>query len=240
MGTELGTGPFWSADSRSLGFFADGKLKRIDLAGSVIRTLANAPIGAGGTWNRDGVIVFAASAIGPLFRVSASGGDAVAMTRLQPGQTGHRFPHFLPDSRHFLFFARGTSGLNGVYVGSLDDAAPRRLVEADSAAVLTGTGHLMFVRQGTLFAQAFDTDRQAVVGETFAITDRIAFDGSANLAAITASAAGPLAYRIGGTGRFFCIATRLRTRTGICGSCRSLAETRSRSLFPSSKRASRK
>lgn len=198
-GTELATAPFWSPDSRSLGFFADGRLKRIDIASGLTRTLASAPIGGGGAWNRDGVIVYAQSAIGQLFRVSASGGEAVAVTRLLPRQTGHRLPHFLPDQRHFLFYARGAPLVGGLFVGSLDGTQPRRVLESDSSAVLTATGHLLFVRQGTLFARAFDIARQEVQGDDIPVASPIAFDADINVAAVTSSLAGPVAYRTGGS-----------------------------------------
>jgi Tol biopolymer transport system component len=197
-GTELATAPFWSPDSRSIGFFADGKLKRLDLSGGITRTLATAPMGNGGTWNRDGVIVFTPSAIGPLFRVSAGGGEAVELTRLADGQTGHRFPHFLPDNRHFLFLARGTPGRQGIFVGSIDGTPMRHVVEANTSGVLAASGDLLFVRQETLLAQPFNASTHEVFGEPVPITDRVAVDGSLNSAAITASAAGPIAYRPGG------------------------------------------
>jgi Tol biopolymer transport system component len=197
-GTELATAPFWSPDSQSLGFFADGKLKRIDLAGGAARVLASAPIGNGGTWNADGTIVYAPSAIGGLFRVSVAGGEAQPVTRVASGQTGHRLPQFLPDRRHFLFYARGSPEMRGIFVGTIDGAEPRRVIDAESAGVLASTGHLLFVRQPTLFAQPFDTDRLEVSGDPFPVADQIAFEGGANVAAVTASPAGPVAYRTGG------------------------------------------
>jgi Tol biopolymer transport system component len=216
-GTELARAPFWSPDGRSLGFFADGKLKRIDINGGLTRTLAGAPIGVGGTWSREGVIVFAPAA-GALLRVPAAGGEAVPATRLDTGESSHRFPQFLPDDRHFLFYVRGTPEKRGIYLGSLDGSAPRRLLDSDSQGVIAASGHVLFVRQGTLFAQKL-TDRLALSAEPFAVADRVAFDSSLNVAAITASAAGALAYRSGAVRgqRQLVWFDRSGTRTGAVG-----------------------
>jgi Tol biopolymer transport system component/tRNA A-37 threonylcarbamoyl transferase component Bud32 len=198
-GTDLATGPFWSPDSRSLGFFADGKLRRIDLAGGLTRTLADATIAAGGSWNRDGVIVFAPTSVGPLFRVSAAGGEAVAITKMtSPAQGSHRLPHFLPDDRHFLFFSRGNLEQRGIYLGDLDGSEPRRLTESDSGGVLTSNGYLLFVRQGTLFARPFDLSGLKVSGEAVAVANNVMFDSYMSAAALTVSAAGPIAFRTSG------------------------------------------
>src|SRR5207253_456935 len=99
------------------GFFADGKVKRIDSGGGAPQTLANATGSHGGTWNADGVILFTPNSGSPLFRVAASGGLAVAVTKLDR-QSSHRFPFFLPDGRHFLFFAQGSPETAGIYLGS--------------------------------------------------------------------------------------------------------------------------
>jgi eukaryotic-like serine/threonine-protein kinase len=114
-GPLAGTGgavfPFWSPDGRSLAFYADGLLKRLDLDGGLVRTLAKATVGVGATWNRDGVVLFVRNPASPILRVSAEGGPAVAVTRLDAGQVGHAFPHFLPDGRHFLYYARARNVL---------------------------------------------------------------------------------------------------------------------------------
>ena len=106
-GTEGASSPFWSPDSKSVAFFADAKLKRIEVSGGLPLAIADAPVGRGGTWNEDGVILFAPTANSPLFRVPASGGAAVAVTTLER-HVSHRYPFFLPDGRQFLFFAGGT------------------------------------------------------------------------------------------------------------------------------------
>ena len=125
-GTEGATYPFWSPDSRSVGFYATSALKRIDLGGGAPQILAPAASMSGGTWNADGVIVFAPGANSPLMRVSASAGTPAAVTTLGPQQSGHRFPHFLPDGHRFLFLVRGAPDVWGIYLGALDGRAPIR------------------------------------------------------------------------------------------------------------------
>ena len=122
--------PFWSPDSRFIGFFAQGKLKKIDASGGSPQTLCDAPAGNGGTWNREGVIVFAPNREGVLARVSAAGGIPAAVTALdrRRQETAHLWPQFLPDGRHFLYLAlSGQRENRGLYVGSLgsDRAATR-------------------------------------------------------------------------------------------------------------------
>jgi serine/threonine protein kinase len=198
-GTDGAAFPFWSPDSRSIGFFAEDELRRIDIASGTTQTLANTHIARGGTWNRDGVILFAPGTFGPIYRVSDTGSEPVAVTHLaNPPQTGqgHRFPQFLPDGRHFLFYALGSPEYRGVYVASLDGSVTRRLVDADAIAVMA-SGHLLFVRQGALFAQNFDQERLELTGNPFPVAQDIAFDRAVPLAALSSSGTGPFAYRTG-------------------------------------------
>jgi Tol biopolymer transport system component len=198
-GTDLAVAPFWSPDGRSLGFFSDGRLKRIDLASGLVQSLATAPVGAGGTWSREGVIVYGASAIGGLSRVSAVGGAVQPATTATPPLVAHRHPNFLPDGQHFLFYAAGvTTAVRGIYVGSLDGGEPRRVVESDAAGVFSPSGHLLFVRESTLFAQRFDLKQLVLSGEPVAVADPIAVDRTVGVAGIAASEAGSIAYRTGG------------------------------------------
>jgi Tol biopolymer transport system component len=199
-GTDGAILPFWSSDSRSLGFFADSKLKRIDLAGGSVQTLAEATLNPrGGAWSRKGVILFAPSAVSPIYRVQASGGPATVLTQLEkPAQSDHRAPQFLPDGNHFLYYARGTAEGRGVYVGGLDGSHSQRLIDADAAAVYAATGHLLFVRQGTLYAVRFDPDRLALDGAPFSVAQQVIVNGGTSLAALSASEAGPIIYRAGG------------------------------------------
>ena len=129
--TEGATFPFWSADSRSIAFFAGGALKRLDLGGGAPQILAPAINGFGGTWNADGEIVFASSLTTPLMRVSAIGGAAKGVTTLGPKQQGHVGPHFLPDGRRLLFYATGSPDTTGNYLVALEGGAPTRLTPAN-------------------------------------------------------------------------------------------------------------
>jgi Tol biopolymer transport system component len=194
-GTDYAYYPFWSPDNRSLGFFADGKLKRIDIETGSVQVLASATAGRGGTWNRDGVILFAPQA-GPIYRVSADGGERTQLTR--PGQgSSHRFPQFLPDGRHFLYYVQASSQVRGVYVGQLDGTDMRRLVDADVAGAYLSSGKLLFTRQGTMFAQDFDAVRLTLNGNPFPVAEQVAVNVEFGSAAVSASTNGLLAYRAG-------------------------------------------
>jgi eukaryotic-like serine/threonine-protein kinase len=149
-GTDGARYPFWSPDSASVGFFADNRLKTVDVSTGAVKVLVNATPGRGGTWNRDGVILYSSAQNQTLFRISAAGGERVAgVTRLEGQQSGHCFPQFLPDGRHFFFYAEGPPEAKGVYLGELDGSGPRRLIDADSVPVYV-SGRLLFVRQGSL------------------------------------------------------------------------------------------
>src|SRR5262249_36173717 len=150
--------PFWSPDSRFIGFFTGGKLKKIDAAGGPAQTLCDAPVGRGGTWNRDGGIVFAPNFNSALSRVSASGGMAAPLPlETSRKEKVHHFPYFLPDGQHFLYRAGVTTAYgrdegNGIYVGSLASSEYKLILRADTYAVYA-SGHLLFWRDGSLMAQ---------------------------------------------------------------------------------------
>jgi hypothetical protein len=133
QGSEGADYPFWSPDSRSIAFYAAGKLKRLDIGG-VPEVLANSPTSYGGAWSADGVIVFNATS-GPLSRISASGGTPVAATKPGPQETSHRLPTFLPDARHFLFYSAGRPDIAGVYLASFDGGEAKFLTKADSTGL---------------------------------------------------------------------------------------------------------
>ena len=191
-GTDGAELPFWSPDGQSVGFFAEGKLRRVEISGGSVEALANVNRGQGGTWNQDNVILFA-SLGNPITRIAASGGDAVKLSGLV--QQGSDFsPYFLPDGRHFLYYVRASADVRGVYLGELDSASPpRRLLNSDTAAVFAPPGHLLFVVQGTLLAQPFNPTKLELVGNPFTVAEHVARD-SAELG-VTVSHSGSIAYR---------------------------------------------
>jgi serine/threonine protein kinase len=195
-GTEGARNPFWSPDSRSIGFFAEGKLKRIDVAGGLPQVVANALHGSGGTWNRDGVIVFSPAVGSPLFRVPASGGESVVVTRVDPPlQMQHAFPHFLPDGRQILFSSWGTEF--GIYLGSLDSAVSRKLVLGEAAAYAL-PGYLLYTRQGVLFAQGFNSSSGDLSGDLIQVADSLVSISTFGPGLFSVSETGILAYRRSG------------------------------------------
>ena len=198
-GTDGGTAPFWSPDSRSIGFFADGKLKRVDIDGSSLQTLANIARPAGGAWNREGVILYSPAPGRGLWRVSALGGEPAAVTELETSQAGHFAPQFLPDGSHFLYYATSRSvEEQGVHIGELGGKESRRLIAAVGGAVYTSGGYLLFVRQGTLFAQSFDPSRMTLTGNPSAIAADLAHAAVITRISAFAAAAGLVAYRSSG------------------------------------------
>jgi eukaryotic-like serine/threonine-protein kinase len=200
-GTEGASHPFWSPDGSALGFFADGKLKRIDATGGLPRTLASAQGSRGGTWNRDGTILFAPNK-GPIHRVPSSGGEIVAVTTIDPPrQVSHRFPEFLPDGRKFLFFVEGSPETQGIYLGALDSSRTQRLTAADAAGAYLAPGWLLFLRQGTLVARSLDSTRGELTGDPIPVAAPVGLDALLFASALSASGTGIVAYRSGGVGR---------------------------------------
>jgi eukaryotic-like serine/threonine-protein kinase len=197
-GTDGAAHPFWSPDSRFLGFFAGGKLKKIEVSGGPPVTLCDAPNDRGGAWSQDGVIVFAPGYPAALQKVSASGGVSTAATVLGQGETAHVRPFFLPDGRHFLYRVYVSSaGAGPIFVASLDSAERKLLLSADSANVLYTQGHLLFLRETTLMAQPFDTRRLLLTGEAFPIAEQIQTQATPPSGVFSASGNGVLAYQTG-------------------------------------------
>jgi Tol biopolymer transport system component len=195
-GTDGAGTPFWSPDSHAIGFFAGGKLKTIDASGGPVRVLSDEGGGYGGTWNRDGVIVFAPTLSGRLFKVPSAGGQPTSVTTVNASrnENAHRFPAFLPDGRHFLYFA---SPSNTIWVASLDSNDTTKLVDSDSQAQYVEPGFLMFVRQGTLLAQPFDATHLKLSGNAVPVADHLAADQTARYASFSASDNGVLTFRPG-------------------------------------------
>jgi eukaryotic-like serine/threonine-protein kinase len=168
-GTEGATFPFWSPDGRALGFFADSKLKTVDLSGGSPATICDTQSGRGGTWGADGAILFSPGTQKAILRVAASGGTSVPATQLDPVQhTSHRWPFLLPDGKHFLYLAinhdPAQAANNAVYYASLDGRENRELFRSQSNAVY-GSGFILFARSGQLMAQPFDPDSGKIYGE---------------------------------------------------------------------------
>jgi eukaryotic-like serine/threonine-protein kinase len=233
-GTEGATYSFWSPDSRSLGFFADGRLKRIEASGGPPTILCDAPEGRGGTWNRDGVIVFAPNSTGALHRVSASGGASTPITKLDESrvETSQRWPFFLPDGEHFLYLsAVGAGGTTVeaamICVASLAKQESKQLVSANSNAVYA-QGHLLFLRERTLMAQAFDAKRLETAGDAFPIAEQVQIGRVAAIGIFSVSEQGILAYQTGAGegGSQLTWFDRTNKSTGVLGdvtSCNSLS-----------------
>jgi len=203
-GTEGGAFPFWSPDSRFIGFFAAGKLKKVRADGGIPIVLCDAPFGRGGSWNRDNVILFTPSSFGTgLARVSSAGGRPTVVTTLNPatGETSHRWPQFLPDGTHFLYTV--TTGIccppvkpARIRVGSLDASeATSDLLEVESA-VSYASGHLLYARDERLMAQRFDPDARRTNGDAFPVVEHVGTEGSRYMSA-SASQSGALVYAQG-------------------------------------------
>jgi Tol biopolymer transport system component len=200
-GTEGGHYPFWSPDSRWIGFVANGKLRKVPATGGPVQTICDAPDGKGGTWNSDGVIVFAPDASSTLHRVAAVGGDSTPITELdlERGDNSHRQPRFLPDGRHLLFYARSSAGdhESWVRVIGLDEGGSGRDLVQTPASARYAAGYLLFVRERTLMAQPFDVKRVELRGEAFPIAENVIVRALTGAGAFSASDNGVLVFQAG-------------------------------------------
>jgi dipeptidyl aminopeptidase/acylaminoacyl peptidase len=194
-GTEGASFPFWAPDSRAMAFFADGRLKRLNIGAGAPQVLAAAATARGGTWNREGVIVFGQASPGALMRVAATGGTPAALTQLAAGQANHRWPQFLPDGRRILFFVSGDPSVRGVYVGTIDGGEPAQVMTSDVAAVYAPPGYLLRVSQGILTAQRFDATSAALTGEPIPLAQNVREDDGLFHSAFTVSDSGVVAHR---------------------------------------------
>jgi eukaryotic-like serine/threonine-protein kinase len=202
--TEGATFPFWSPDSRSLGFFADGKLKTVDLEGGSTQMICDVPLGRGGAWGSDGVILFSPAPTAPLMRVSANGGTPVAITKLDAAlHTSHRWPFFLPDRKHFLYIAlhhdAAKSGNNTLYYASLDGRENRSLFRSQTNAVYAG-GFLLFGRGDQIMAQPFNPSSGTLSGEPQSVAKGVMNDASTWHMDASASDDGLLVFGSGASG----------------------------------------
>jgi eukaryotic-like serine/threonine-protein kinase len=204
-GTDGASNPFWSPDSRYLGFFANRKLKRIEASGGPPQTLADASLGRGGSWNREGVILFVPNSREVVHRVSASGGEASPVTKLDAGasEVSHRWPVFLPDGRRFLYLAQNSPGAgekNGIYAASLDGGERKLLFNANSNVVYAPPGYLLSHRDRTLLARPFDPKSLRFTDEAFPIAEDVQYFATFAQAVFAASDQGLLAYQTGVSG----------------------------------------
>ena len=210
-GTEGALFPFWSPDSRSLGFFSKGRLKIVEVSPSPPspRGLADAPEPRGGSWNADGTILYSPGNMAPLMRVSVAGGTPVAATRLDRAgdETAHRWPHFLPDGRRFLYEIRKAgpenaplAGPRAIFVGSLDGDEKREIFPEGTSAAYVSPGYLLFRRAGHLMAAGFDLKSLTVTGAPVILARDIEGFGGTGTSVFSVSA-DVLVYspRVGGT-----------------------------------------
>ncbi|MGH2567608.1 MAG: hypothetical protein ACRDGA_04665, partial [Bacteroidota bacterium] len=228
-------------DSRFIGFFAGGKLKKIEATGGPAQTICDAPVGRGGTWNRDGVIVMTTNINTTLFRVSAAGGAPTSITKLDTArrETTHRWPHFLPNGRHFLYVARTSFAGGGegdwIYVSSLDSTEKSRILLNASSNMAYAGKHLLFMREQSLMAQPFDADRLELTGDAFPVAEQVQFDPGFTKAVFSVSENGILAYQVGAAsgGRQLVWFDRTGKKLGTVGTPREYNSPR---LSPDGKR----
>jgi len=198
-GTEQPAWPFWSPDGQHVGFFANGKLKRADLLGGPPQSIADVAMGAGGSWNRDGIILFSPHVNGPLQRVSAAGGAATPVTTLsvERGDLGHRHPWFLPDGRHFIYtLVTKDPKQTGIYVGDLSGGAAKFLTETPMKAAFAPPNRLLFMRDNVLLQQTLDLDRLELTGDPLPVSEEVAAFLPNSAAGFSVADNGILAYRV--------------------------------------------
>ncbi len=202
-GTEDASHPFWAPDNRFIGFFAQGRLKKVDVfAGTSAQVLCDAPHGRGGAWNRDGVILFAPEVFTGLYRVSPAGGAPVVVTKPDASrfESSNRWPAFLPDQRHFLYLGANFSGQfdkNEIFVGALDSNEKRPIVSASSNAAYAEPGYLLYWRDNALVAQRFDSRTYVLSGEPHTINDEVQYFPQTDLAVFDVAGKQTLAVQTG-------------------------------------------
>ncbi len=200
-GTAGARFPFWSPDSRSIGFFAGGKLKIMESSGGSPTTLCDAIDARGGAWSQDGVILFTPLPQTGIYRIAASGGTPVQITRIDESlHTTHRWPAFLPDGKHFLYLATNHSNprseQSAVYIASVDGKENRILVRSYAGAIYA-SGYLLYLRDSTLMVQPLDLSKLSFTGEPIRVADKVLFDSGVWRGVFSASENGVLAYQAG-------------------------------------------
>jgi Tol biopolymer transport system component len=196
-GTEGGGQPFWAPDSSAIGFFASGKLKRINLEGNSLQTLCDATRGRGGAWSADGVILFTPATASTLYQIPASGGTPKPVTQLDKShaENSHRWPKFLPDGKHFLFFIRSFQPeYSGMYVSALGSKEYHLLIKTPFGASFVPGGNILYVQNDTLFAQAFDPRELTILGAPVPVQARVAVNPGTSTALFTVSDNGTMVY----------------------------------------------
>jgi Tol biopolymer transport system component len=181
-GTENGVAPFWAPDSRTIGFFAAGKLKRIDVTGGLAQVIADAPSPRGGTWSHDGTIVYAPDNPGPLYRISLEGGTPEQITEVdrEAGETNHRFPCFLPGKKKLLFLAQtgdaeSSDDQSAISVLDLESRERKKLIVANSAPFFSPPGLILFWKDGFLAVQRFDPDTGTLRGQVIPVAGDVLY-----------------------------------------------------------------
>jgi len=197
-GTDDAGYPFWSPDGRSIGFFANGKLRRVDLTGGPPLTLCDASVGKGGTWSLGGNIVFAPSFNTPIHKVPDIGGVSEPITEvvLERGDNSHRFPWLLPDDEHFIYFARGGGEASTIRVGAMAGGFDKEIMRATSNAIYA-SGHLLFLRESTLMARPFDLASLEFSGDPVPVGTPVRYIPGAMWGIFTASQEGLLLFQSG-------------------------------------------
>ena len=196
-GTEGAYYPFWSPDSKFIGFFAGGKLKKVEATGGVVQALCDSPYGRGGSWNRNGVILFTPGIHDVIYRIPDGGGQPVAVTKLKkPGAyAGSRWPFFLPDGSHFLYVATEGDEFRGkLYAASLDSSDAKLILEDNSAAAYAN-GYIFFAKDGNLVAQPFDPDHLTVSGNPIPVAPKVEYYEGKSQGNFSVSENGVLVYR---------------------------------------------
>ncbi len=242
-GTEGAVGPFWSPDSRYLGFAVGRELKKIEVGGGPPQTLCTVPSEIGtGAWNRDGVIVFGVRGVTgePIRRVSSAGGVATEVTvvDLKRGETFHALPTFLPDGKHFVYLRGGSAEVAGIYAASLEvkpPDQPKERILANALAAPYVDGNLFFMREGTLMVQPFDAGKIKLTGEPVPVAERVGSEGSAGYFSVSPS--GVLAYRTGSATNAGILQTSWLDREGIVTSKLEPGPERGLRLSPDAKLA---